>query len=171
LLRLQAALQGADDPQAQNAPSSDLAEELRGAIRILNTLQAVNLPGVDRDAIQLQIPMAVGGHATQADVRIAGDGSPGQRLDPANVSLSLALKLTELGDLRIDIRVVDGVATCRMVAESDEKASFLAASAEELQKGLETSGYAVSSVTCHAGEPRGPRESTATPLMGLDFRV
>ena len=173
LLRLQAqlALLGASDPD--RGALDALQGRLRAVLSFLDTLQADNLPHPGRETFQLQIPILFEGQFRTADLRVSGRSADGaRRIDPDDLRLSLAIDLSGIGPLRIDLAVVRGTATCSLHATDEERAAFLQTFSGELKAALESCGYRISEVGCRvrSGPPADDGQG-GTPSVGLDLRV
>lgn len=152
-------LQTAADPRVQ--------AQARETLRLLDTLQAINLPTEHREALSLQIPFVINRQPATADLRIfySKDG----QLSADNLRFLLSVDLSGLGRVRFDLTVVDNRATCRVDAEDDARAAFLQGVENELRTALENAGYAAAGVRV-ATRPSGPPPGQP-PTIGVDFRV
>jgi len=152
-------LQNADDPRSQ--------AQMREALRLLDTLQAINLPTQQREALSLQIPFVINHQPATADLQIFY--SKEGRLNADNLRFLLSVDLSGLGRVRFDLTVADNRATCRVFAEDDARVAFLQRAESDLRTALENAGYAVSGVRI-ATRPSGPPPGQP-PTIGVDFRV
>ncbi len=173
LLRLQAQLTSLDAAGPDRSALEALQGRLRAVLSFLDTLQADNLPHPGRESLQLQIPILFEGQFRTADLRVTGRSADGaRRVDPDDLRLSLAIDLSGIGPLRIDLAVVKGTATCGLHAADEERAAFLQTFTGELKAALESCGYRISEIGCRvfSGLPSDDRDG-GTPSVGLDLRV
>ena len=94
MLRLLAQLEGLDGADGQ---VQTLLGRVRDTLQSLDTMQAVNVPTENRDALMLQLPFMMDGQPTTADLQLfyqkRGDG----QIDPDNLRFTLAVDLSGLG--------------------------------------------------------------------------
>jgi len=175
LLRLMSSLQapGADLLHGESGRTMGALQERIGeTLRLLDTLQASNLPSPTRECLSLQIPLLFDGQVTTADLRIFYREEGGRRhIDPDHVRVSLSLDLTGLGPLRIDLSAVGRRAVCRIHAADEGRAAFLQDVADDLRTGLERCGYAVSDIACRVLQESEGDDTGRPPAVGLDLRV
>jgi hypothetical protein len=150
-----------------------LQGRIHNTLQLLDTLQAANLPTPTRDALHLQIPFLLNGRSTTADLRVSCRENNGrQSIDPDNLHLSLAVDLSSLGPVRIDLSVLQKRASCRIHAADEQKAAFLRDAADELKGALEKCGYSVADVACRVTLQEKPDDLSQTPpTIGVDLRV
>ena len=173
LLRLQAQLVSLDASGPDRSALEALQGRLRAALSFLDTLQADNLPHPGREALQLQIPILFEGQFRTADLRVSGRPTDGaRRIDPDDLRISLAIELSGIGPLRIDLSAIKGAATCSLHAADEERAAFLQTFSGELTAALESCGYRISEVGCRVLSGRPPDDTGGgAPSVGLDLRV
>jgi hypothetical protein len=168
LLRLLAQLEGLD---GENGQVQMLLGRVRDTLQTLDTMQAVNVPTENRDALVLQLPFMMDGQPTTADLQLyyqkRGDG----QIDPNNLRFTLALDLSGLGPVRFELTAVNKRASLRIYAADETRAKFLEGELGDLQAGLENCGYAIADIACRVADARDDLPLDRPPTVGVDFRV
>lgn len=168
LLRLLAQLESLDGAGSQ---IQTLLGRVRETLQTLDTMQAVNVPTENRDALLLQLPLMMDGQPTTADLQLyyqkRGDG----KIDPDNLRFTLAMDLSALGQVRFDLTAVNQRASLRIYAADEQRAKFLEGEVAELQAGLEGCGYAVADISCRVATAGDEKPLDKPPTVGVDFRV
>jgi hypothetical protein len=168
LLRLLTQLEGLDGADGQ---VQALLGRVRETLQTLDTMQAVNVPTENRDALMLQLPLMMNGEPTTADLQLFYQKRGNGQIDPDHLRFTLALGLSGLGPVRFDLSVVHKRATLRVYAADDERAKFLEGEMGDLQTGLEGCGYTVADIACRVIDQMDEKPVDRPPTVGVDFRV
>jgi len=168
LLRLLAQLESLDGSDAQ---IQNLLGRVRETLQTLDTMQAVNVPTENRDALLLQLPLMMDGQPTTADLQLYYQKRSDGKMDPDNLRFTLALDLSALGHVRFDLTAVNKRASLRIYADDEQRAKFLEGEVAELQAGLEGCGYAVADISCRVVTAVDEKPLNKPPTVGVDFRV
>lgn len=168
LLRLLAQLEGVDGADGQ---VQTLLGRVRDTLQTLDTMQAVNVPTDNREALLLQLPLMMDGQPTTAGLQLyyqkRGDG----QIDPDNLRFTLAVDLSGLGPVRFELTAVNKRASLRIYAADDVRAKFLEGELEDLQTSLEGCGYAIADIVCGVTDAQDKVPVNKPPTVGVDFRV
>ena len=168
LLRLLMQLEALDSSEGQ---VQTLLGRVRDALQMLDTMQVVNVPTENRDALLLQLPLMMHGEPTTADLQLyyqkRGDG----HLDPDNLRFTLAVDLSGLGPVRFELTAVNKRASLQIYAVDEERAKFLEGELGDLQASLEGCGYVIGNIACKVVDEGGGSLPDRPPTVGVDFRV
>jgi len=168
LLRLLTLLEGLDGADGH---VQTLLGRVRETLQTLDTMQAVNVPTENRDALLLQLPLMMNGEPTTADLQVYYQKRGNGQIDPDHLRFTLALDLSGLGSVRFDLAVVKKQATLRVYAVDEARAKFLEGEVGDLHARLEGCGYTVADIACGVIDQSQERPLDKPPTVGVDFRV
>lgn len=103
---------------------------------------------ISQESIFLQLPIFDGQKMRTAQLKVTKDPqSKSRKIDPDNATLLFLLETANMGDVEVQLSVVNGHLECQVGVERDQVRTFLAGKVEELRKGLASTGYSVGRIS------------------------
>ncbi len=153
------------------------AEFNEAADRILDRLNGAllqNTRGLDQPYRFVELSQLPGGFVESAQIHFFSDGSRSDSAGESGVSMAvLDVSLTNLGDLWVSLRALDGHCDCRLKATASSVAALIEEHAHELESGIAAAGYRSASVVASEwdGDRFGAVASLFRPYAGLNEAV
>ncbi|RXT15096.1 hypothetical protein [Ammoniphilus sp. CFH 90114] len=109
-------------------------------------------------------------------VQLEGKKKQTGELDPDNCRLLFYLQLPELGNILLDVKIINRIVAIEFHAEEAKLTSYLQGFKQELQESLQEHGYHLSSVKLLEPQVHVPNsnlfpEKLAVPYKGVDIRI
>ncbi|MBI5117010.1 flagellar hook-length control protein FliK [Candidatus Poribacteria bacterium] len=125
--------------------------------------------------IYVQLPFAEGADLDRVEIRISPHGKKEQKIDPRNVSITLAITTSRLGRIKVSVSIVEGQVSCQFRASRKSVAELLETHADMLRLGLEKLDYRVAHIGCLISNNEKDftvfDNSATIPHSGLDVRI
>jgi hypothetical protein len=153
------------------------AEFNEAADRILDRLSGAllqNTRGLDQPYRFVELSQLPGGFVESAQIHFFSDGPHSDSAEESGVSMAvLDVSLTNLGDLWVSLRALDGHCDCRLKATASSVAALIGKHAHELESGIAAAGYRSASVVASEwdGDRFGAVASLFRPYAGLNEAV
>jgi hypothetical protein len=142
--------------QAGNMPEQTRAEALSTAREIVQTLRFSEQ--ISHCAAFAQLPVAINGERTTAQLYVFNDSTEKKRIDPQNATLFVSLTTANLGTVEGFVKIIGTGAEADFALQTEEAAGLFRAGLPELRELLEARGYRLERVnaTVARAEPRAP---------------
>jgi hypothetical protein len=159
--------------------TASLAEVAGKTGQLLDTITAEQFQNVrmgSTNEIYVQLPFASDSGLESVEIHISPqEKRNAKKIDPDNVSLSLAVSTSNLGRIKAALVIVEKKVSCRLKAERKSVVEFLDSNTDILKSGLEKLNYEVAYIDCALSKSESDltiiRDLSIASSEGLDVHA